>query len=102
MQQSLFPWFTDKLFVLSTGFAEMIFGILFILGYITRITTVLIAIFFAFSVITMLTQFGKWEVEDLQVYSAAILFIFFGHGKTKFFHFMWPNSKLHKRILKIN
>jgi uncharacterized membrane protein YphA (DoxX/SURF4 family) len=100
--QSLFPWFTDKLFVLSTGFAEMIFGILFILGYITRITTVLIAIFFAFSVITMLTQFGKWEVEDLQVYSAAILFIFFGHGKTKFFHFMWPNSKLHKRILKIN
>ncbi len=99
--EPLFPWFTDKLFVLSTGFAEMIFGILFIFGYITRVTTVLIAIFFACSVVTMLTQFGKWEVEDLQVYSAAILFIFYGHGKTKFFHFMWPNSKLQKSILKM-
>lgn len=100
--QPLFPWFTDKLFVLSTGFAEMIFGILFIFGYITRVTTVLIAIFFACSVITMLTQFGKWEVEDLQVYSAAVLFIFYGHGKTKFFHLMWPNSKLQKEMLKTN
>lgn len=85
--QPIFPWFTDKLFVLSTGFAEMIFGILFILGYITRITTVLIALFFASSVVTMFIQSNAWEVEDLVVYSAAILFIFFGHGKTKFFHF---------------
>lgn len=85
--QAIFPWFTNNLFVLSTGFAEMIFGILFIMGYITRITTILIAIFFAFSVTTMLIQFGAWEVEDLVVYSAAILFIFFGHGLTKFFYF---------------
>lgn len=85
--QSIFPWFTNKLFVLSTGFAEMIFGILFILGYITRITTVLIAIFFGISVTTMLVQFGEWEVEDLVVYVAAVLFIFYGHGRTKFFHF---------------
>lgn len=85
--QSIFPWFTNNLFVLSTGFAEMIFGILFIMGYITRITTILIAIFFALSVTTMLMQFGAWEVEDLVVYSAAVLFLFYGHGRTKFFHF---------------
>lgn len=91
--QPFFPFFTDKLFVLSTGFAEMIFGILFILGYITRITTILIAIFFGVSVTTMLMQFGQWEVEDLVVYGAAILFIFYGHGRTKFFHLMWPSSK---------
>lgn len=83
--QPLFPWFTDKLFVLSTGFAEVIFGVLFIMGYMTRITTVLISVFFASSVITMLVQFGQWEVEDLVVYAAAILFIFYGHGKKKFF-----------------
>lgn len=94
--QQLFPWFTNNLFVLSTGFAEMIFGILFIMGYLTRTTTVLIAIFFALSVVTMLAYFNMWEVEDLVVYAAAILFIFFGHGKTKFFHFMWPNSKLQR------
>lgn len=98
--QPLFPWFSDKLFVLSTGFAEMIFGILFILGYITRITTLLIAVFFGISVTTMLVQFGEWEVEDLVVYSAAILFIFYGHGRTKFFHFMWPNSFLQKKFFK--
>jgi uncharacterized membrane protein YphA (DoxX/SURF4 family) len=85
--QSIAPWFTNNLFVLSTGFAEMIFGILFIMGYITRITTILIAIFFALSVTTMLLQFGAWEVEDLVVYAAAVLLLFFGHGRTKFFHF---------------
>lgn len=85
--QSITPWFTNNLFVLSTGFAEMIFGILFIMGYMTRMTTILIAIFFTLSVTTMLIQFGAWEVEDLVVYAAAILFIFFGYGRTKFFHF---------------
>ncbi len=82
--QGIFPWFTNELFVLSVGFAEMIFGVLFILGYMTRITTILIAIFFAFSVTTMLMQFGLWEVEDLVVYTAAIIFLFFGSGNIKF------------------
>lgn len=91
--QNIFPWFTNNLFVLSVGFAEMIFGILFIMGYLTRITTILIAIFFALSVTTMLISFGAWEVEDLVVYSAAILFIFYGHGMTKFFHFNFFKSK---------
>lgn len=93
-------WFTNNLFVLSTGFAEMIFGVIFILGYLTRINTVLIASFFAASVVTMAVQFGMWEVEDLVVYSAAILFVFFGHGQTKFFHLMWPESILHTRTIK--
>ncbi|MEK7588846.1 MAG: hypothetical protein AAB438_03440 [Patescibacteria group bacterium] len=84
--QGLFPWYTDNLFVLSVGFAEVIFGILFVMGYLTRITTVLIAIFFALSVTTMFIQFGAWEVEDLVVYSAAIILLFYGHGNTKFFH----------------
>ena len=97
--QPLFPWFTNELFVLSTGFAEMIFGILFICGYLTRTTTLLITVFFASSVVTMLVQHQKWEVEDLVVYSAAVLFVFFGHGKTKFFHFVFPNSKLHTPLV---
>jgi hypothetical protein len=79
--------FSNNLFVLSVGFAEMIFGIIFILGYLTSINTAVIAIFFATSVTTMFLQFGKWEVEDLVVYSVAILFIFFGSGIKKFFHF---------------
>lgn len=100
MYNSGFYFFSDKLFVLSTGFAEMIFGVIFILGYLTRINTVLIASFFAMSVVTMATQFGQWEVEDLVVYSAAILFVFHGHGKTKFFYHIWPESVLHTKSLK--
>ena len=93
-------WYTNNLFVLSTGFAEMIFGIIFILGYLTRINTILISSFFAASVVTMAIQFHMWEVEDLVVYSAAILFVFFGHGQTKFFHLIWPESILHTRTIK--
>lgn len=95
---TMFPWFTNKLFVLSTGFAEIAFGVIFIFGYLTRINTALISLFFAASVVMMMTQFGAWEVEDLVVYSAAILFIFYGHGKTKFFHAVWPDSWLHKKL----
>jgi uncharacterized membrane protein YphA (DoxX/SURF4 family) len=79
----MFPWFTDKLFVLSTGFAEIIFGLLFIKGVMTRTTTVLIALFFACSVVTMLVFYGAWEVEDLVVYSVAILLLFYGNGKNE-------------------
>lgn len=97
--QPLFPQFTDLLFVLSTGFAELVFGIIFILGYMTRTNTVLIAIFFALSVTTMAIQFQQWEVEDLVVYSAAILFIFYGHGKTKFFHGFGSKRTVQREII---
>lgn len=80
--QPFFPWFSDQLFVLSTGFAEALFGIVFIFGYVTRINTVVIAAFFAASVTTMFYQAQVWEVEDFVVYCAAILLFFFSHGYT--------------------
>lgn len=76
-------FFSNNLFVLSAGFAELIFGIIFMLGYLTRINTLFIALFFGLSVITMLLKYGAWEVEDLPVYSAAVIFLFFGSGKQK-------------------
>jgi hypothetical protein len=80
--QPLFPWFSDQLFVLSTGFAEALFGLVFIFGYVTRINTIVIATFFAASVTTMLYQAQVWEVEDFVVYCSAILLLFFSHGYT--------------------
>lgn len=80
--QPLFPWFTNELFVLSTGFAEALFGLVFIFGYVTRINTLVIGTFFAVSVTTMLYQAQVWEAEDFVVYSAAILLFFFSHGYT--------------------
>ncbi len=81
----LFPWFSDNLFVLSTGFAEMLFGIVFILGYVPRITTIFISLFFMASVTAMLIQSHVWEVEDFVVYCSAILLLFFGRGETTLF-----------------
>lgn len=80
--QPLFPWFTNELFILSTGFAEALFGLVFIFGYVTRINTLVIGAFFAVSVSTMLYQAQVWEVEDFVVYCAAILLFFFSHGYT--------------------
>lgn len=80
--QTLFPWFSDQLFVFSTGMAEMLFGVVFILGYVTRITTLVIALFFMVSVTTMLYQTNVWEVEDFVVYCAAVLLLAFAHDNT--------------------
>jgi uncharacterized membrane protein YphA (DoxX/SURF4 family) len=86
MQIMGMTWFTDNLFVLSAGFAEIIFGLLYLFGYLTRINTLVMSGFFATSVFTMLISFNKWEVEDLVIYAAAIIFMFYGNGGTKFFH----------------
>lgn len=77
------PLFTPELFVLSVGLAEMLFGLLFIAGYLTRVTTVAIAVFFATSVTTMLLQRGAWEAEDLAVYAAAVLLLAWGSGSLR-------------------
>lgn len=92
-------WFTNNLFVLSAGFAELIFGIVYVLGYLTRINTAILSSFFASSVVMMFIQFGKWEMEDLVVYAAALVLMFYGHGKTKFFHAVDDKSIWKKRII---
>jgi uncharacterized membrane protein YphA (DoxX/SURF4 family) len=75
-----FTWFSNQFFVLTAGFVETIFGVLFILGKATRATTLAIGALFATSVVTMLISVGKWEVEDLPVYAIAIILIAFGSG----------------------
>jgi uncharacterized membrane protein YphA (DoxX/SURF4 family) len=60
---------------------ETIFGIILISGKVTRLATFALACFFALSVISMLVGYGKWEVEDLAIYAAALVLIIY--GKTK-------------------
>lgn len=73
--------FSNQLFILSAGFMETIFGLMFILGYVVRINTIVMASFFATSVTAMAIQSGVWEVEDLVIYSVAIIFIFYQTNK---------------------
>lgn len=47
------PWFTDYWFAFSAGIAEMLFGIFFVLGIITRTTTIALAIFLCASLVLL-------------------------------------------------
>jgi uncharacterized membrane protein YphA (DoxX/SURF4 family) len=80
MQRLGLPY-SDNLFILSVGAMETIFGIILISGKVTRLATFALACFFALSVISMLVGYGKWEVEDLAIYAAALVLIIY--GKTK-------------------
>jgi len=85
--QPFFPNYNDALFVLSVGASEVIFGIMFIMGYLTRITTLFLAVFLISSATAMFLSVGDWEAGHVVIYAAAVIFLAFGHGRTKFFHF---------------
>jgi len=90
--QPFFPNFTDSLFVLSVGASELIFGIMFIMGYLTRVTAMFLAVFLVSSATAMFLSVGDWEPGHVVIYAVAVIFLAFGHGRTKFFHFTWKNK----------
>jgi len=77
--------FPDRLFIMSTGFAEVLFGCVFIFGYVTRINTLALAFFLIVSnsyffmigqnELAMMELFGH-----LPLFACAILFIVCGAG----------------------
>ncbi|MBP6866045.1 MAG: hypothetical protein KBC12_00700 [Candidatus Pacebacteria bacterium] len=76
--QPIFPGFTDSLFVLSVGMSELIFGLLFTFGYLTRITTIALSVFLLTSATAMFVSVGDWEPGHVVIYAVAVLFLFFG------------------------
>ncbi|HEY4478034.1 MAG TPA: hypothetical protein VJB09_02050 [Candidatus Paceibacterota bacterium] len=76
--QGILPAFSDNLFVLSVGMSELIFGLLFTFGYLTRITTIFLALFLATSSVAMFVSVGDWEPGHVVIYAVALLFLFFG------------------------
>jgi len=76
--QPIFPSFSDNLFVLSVGMSELIFGLLFTFGYLTRVTTFFLAVFLVSSAVTMYVTVGDWEPGHMVIYAVALLFLFFG------------------------
>ena len=75
-----FPGFTDQLFILCAGVTELLFGLVFILGYVTRVNAAVMTSFFAMSVIAMGVGSGRWEVEDLPIYAVALIMVLYGAG----------------------
>ncbi len=78
MQLMGIDWFTNNLFVLSAGMTELLFGIILILGTITRINT--LALTFIFVSTTMVL--GPNELfGHLPLFAIAFTLILYGSGK---------------------
>ncbi len=77
MQNFGVSWFSDYLFVLSAGFVESIFGIIFMLGLVTRLNAFVVAVFFSIPLFFM----GSSElVGHLPHFAVVALLLVFGSG----------------------
>ncbi|PIW37320.1 MAG: hypothetical protein COW24_00675 [Candidatus Kerfeldbacteria bacterium CG15_BIG_FIL_POST_REV_8_21_14_020_45_12] len=82
-------WFNDQLFVISAGMTEVVFGIILIMGTITRINTLALSFFFVSTTIIL----GPSEVMGhLPFFGTALLLIFFGSGEKLKIKIQRPNQ----------
>jgi uncharacterized membrane protein YphA (DoxX/SURF4 family) len=87
-----FPWYTDYLFTLSAGTMEALFGLIFILGVVTRLNALAIAIFFSIPIFIL----GPIELAGhLPHFCAVVLLLLFGSGEH--FKAAYPISKKQTR-----
>ncbi len=78
MQLLGFDWYSDYLFTLSAGSVEALFGLVFMLGIVTRLNALIVA--FVFSIPLFLL--GPIELTGHMPHFAAIaLILFFGAGE---------------------
>ena len=81
-----FENYSDRLFVLSAGFMELVFGTILILGTTTRLNVLVVSGFMLTSNITFLVQ-GHNDaalmelIGHLPIIATAIICIFFGYGQ---------------------
>ncbi|MEM8538443.1 MAG: DoxX family protein [Pseudomonadota bacterium] len=86
MQMLGFEWFTDQLFVLSAGAMEVVFGIIMILGVVTRINTLVIAGFMLLSNVVFLVV-GENEaalielVGHMPTIATCAILLLLGYGQ---------------------
>ncbi len=77
MQILGFEWYSDYWFAYSAGFVELLFGLFFLFGLVTRLTTAVLAVF----LVTTLLLLGPMElVGHLPHFSIAIVLILLGSG----------------------
>ncbi len=78
MQLLGFEWYSDYLFTLSAGAVESLFGFIFILGIVTRLNALVLAIFFTIPLFIL----GPIELAGhLPHFAAVVLLLLFGGGK---------------------
>lgn len=69
--------FSDRLFVLSAGMTEVLFGLIFLLGIVTRINTAALALFF----VSTAFMLGIHEVTGhLPLFAVVVVLLLYGSG----------------------
>ncbi len=77
MQLLGFEWYSDYLFTLSAGAVESLFGLIFILGIVTRMNALVLTIFFTIPLFVL----GPIELSGhLPHFAAVVLLVLFGGG----------------------
>lgn len=77
MEHLGFTWFTDYWFAYAAGVAEFLFGLFFLLGLVTRVSILALAVF----LVTTLALLGPLElVGHLPHFSIACVLLIFGAG----------------------
>lgn len=92
-------FFDDRLFVLSAGVMEVVFGSILILGTVTRLNILVVAIFMITTNVTFVFQDNMEAaimelVGHLPIIATAVICVFFGSGqKLKFTSLMKKTAK---------
>ncbi|WP_119394450.1 DoxX family protein [Salinibius halmophilus] len=86
MQLLGFEFFTDRLFILSAGVMEVVFGLILILGTVTRLNILVVAIFMITTNVTFVFQDNPEAalmelVGHLPIIATAVICVFFGSGQ---------------------
>ena len=86
MQTLGFDWYSDQLFVLSAGAMEVTFGIILMLGVVTRLNTLVIAGFMLTSnVVFLLTAENQNALIELighmPIIATALILLLLGYGQ---------------------
>lgn len=77
MQLLGFTWYSDYLFTLSAGAVESLIGLIFILGIVTRLNALVLAVFFTIPMFIL----GPVELAGhLPHFAAVVLLLLFGSG----------------------
>lgn len=77
MQMLELEWFDDTLFIISAGMTELLFGVIYLTGAITRINTIVLTVFFTTTAFIL----GPKELNGhLTLVAVAVLFILLGSG----------------------
>lgn len=77
MQLLGFSWYSDYLFTISAGAVESLFGLIFILGIVTRLNALVVAVVFTIPLFIL----GPIELAGhLPHFAAVVLLLLFGGG----------------------